>query len=427
MYFDVRAAKLLQPGGHLLVQGCAGLRLVVSASRKTWTYRYKAADGRMKQVSLGQWPAMPVQEAAARWRVLADGKSAGVDPAQEKRQARALQGAPAAGPPTVADVVKAFVAGPLRDGRAPAGYEAARRALQRVLDEDREFARAVAHEVTRAKAFDVIERKKPTPTAAAKLRSLLGAAWEHAQDSGLICEAPNWWREVLRGKLRSKGKVLGGEHQGRQRRVLAVQEVAQLLQWLPNMHSVGADAVVLYLWTAARGAEIFNMRPEHVREEQGVLWWTVAKAQTKNARFENAVDLRVPLLGRAADVVRRRMAGVGLSGWLFEAASGKRYTQHDFSTYVYDLQPYSVKAQARAHRLVLPVSGWTAHHLRKTARTLLAQVGCPNEIGEAIVGHIPKDVVGTYNAYSYDAERLHWLGKLDGLLASLAGDAPARP
>ena len=43
------------------------------------------------------------------------------------------------------------------------------------------------------------------------------------------------------------------------------------------------------------------------------------------------------------------------------------------------------------------------------------------------MGHIPKDVVGTYNAYSYDAERLHWLGKLDGLLASLAGDAPARP
>ena len=96
MYFDVRAAKLLQPGGHLLVEGCAGLRLVVSASRKTWTYRYKAADGRMKQVSIGQWSAMPVQEAAARWRVLADGKSAGVDPAQEKRQARALQGAPAA-------------------------------------------------------------------------------------------------------------------------------------------------------------------------------------------------------------------------------------------------------------------------------------------------------------------------------------------
>ena len=129
MYFDVRAAKLLQPGGHLLVEGCAGLRLVVSASRKTWTYRYKAADGRMKQVSIGQWPAMPVQEAAARWRELADGKSAGVDPAQEKRQARALQGAPAAGPPTVADVVKAFVAGPLRDGRAPAGYEAALRSF----------------------------------------------------------------------------------------------------------------------------------------------------------------------------------------------------------------------------------------------------------------------------------------------------------
>lgn len=39
MYFDARAAKLLQPGAHIVVDGCRGLRLMASATRKTWAYR----------------------------------------------------------------------------------------------------------------------------------------------------------------------------------------------------------------------------------------------------------------------------------------------------------------------------------------------------------------------------------------------------
>ena len=37
---------------------------------------------------------------------------------------------------------------------------------------------------------------------------------------------------------------------------------------------------------------------------------------------------------------------------------------------------------------------------------MLAQLGCINEVAEAIVGHMPKDIVATYNAHTYDAERL---------------------
>lgn len=40
MYFDACAAKALKLGEDIVVQGCPGLRLEVSATRKTWTYRY---------------------------------------------------------------------------------------------------------------------------------------------------------------------------------------------------------------------------------------------------------------------------------------------------------------------------------------------------------------------------------------------------
>ncbi len=66
MRFDPRSAKLLQPGEHLLVDGCPGLRLACNATRKTWTYRYEI-DGRMKQKAFGHWPEMPLHQAVEEW------------------------------------------------------------------------------------------------------------------------------------------------------------------------------------------------------------------------------------------------------------------------------------------------------------------------------------------------------------------------
>lgn len=82
--FNPRAAKLLQPGGHLLVDGCPGLRLVGAASRKTWTYRYKDAEGKLKQVKLGEWPTMSVGDAVSAWNTGREGKRVGEDPAADQ-------------------------------------------------------------------------------------------------------------------------------------------------------------------------------------------------------------------------------------------------------------------------------------------------------------------------------------------------------
>lgn len=412
MQFDARAAKLLQPGQHLVVGGCPGLRLEVTPSTKTWTYRYKSPlDGRMKQAALGQWPRMGIVEAAQAWQEKRQQRGEGVEPGKPKKAApaRAYR---------VSDLIADYLAGHIDAGRGAAGALAARRRLESAIEP---VASRPAASITRSDAFDLLETHKGTPTAAAKLRSLLGGAWDYAMDAGrLDGDVPNWWRVVHRGRLKSRGKIVGGEHQGQSRRVLHANEVKALLAWLPNMHQLGRDCAMMYLWTSTRGVEFLSMRPEHVRKESDGWWWTCPKVATKNARHADAVDLRVPLVGAALKVVRRRMAGVGSSGWLFEDARGEQYTQHDFSTYIYSLQPYSAKAAAReGEGLVLPVTNWTPHDLRRTARTLLASIGCPNEIAEAIMGHMPANIVGTYNLHSYDAERRRWLKLLSQRLESL--------
>lgn len=423
MFFDARAAKLLQPGQHLVLDGCLGLRLVATASRKSWIYRYKQVDtGRMKQVALGQWPAVSAQAAVSQWQALRDQRASGADPVTERRTAKLILAPPEIY--TVRRLVDDYVTGHIENAREPAGALASKRILFSALDEHPEFSSKPAAAVTRGVAFDLLDSRKATPTSAQKLRSLLGAAWDYALDAGrLDGDVPNWWRVVMRGRLKSRGKIVGGQHQGQKRRVLQHAEVATLLAWSAgNMHALGRDALVLYLWTCTRGSELLAIRPEHISQSGDQWWWTVPKAETKNAANVQAVDLRVPLFGQALAVVRRRLDVVGASGWLFEDVRGEQYTQHDFSTYVYNLQPYSPKVVNRQSTggLVLPVTHWSPHDLRRTSRTQLAGLGCPNEIAEAIMGHLPDVIVGIYNAYTYDAERLLWLKRLSDHLAGLA-------
>lgn len=412
MFFDPRAAKQLAPNTHMLIDGCEGLRLEARSTCKTWIYRYKLA-GRMKQTTLGQWPSMSVQAAVVEWQGLRDQKAKGADPKALKK-AKAPSAA-VSHAYSVRTLVMDHITDRIEAGRKAEGAAAARRALERLLDDEPAFAAGTPAEVTRGVAFQILEARKATPTAAAKLRSMLGGAWDYGLDAGKIGgDVPNWWRQVQRGRLKSQGKIVGGKHVGRERRVLHDSELAVLVPWAEaNMHALGRDALIAYLWSCARGSEILSMRPEHLGEERDGWWWTVPKALTKNAAKEFATDHRVPLVGRLLEVVKRRLESVGQSGLLFEDQRGEQYEQKDFGTYVYSLQPYSAKTKARQGQgLVVPVTHWTPHNLRRTSRTMLAAIGCPKEVGEAIVGHLPEEIDATYNAYRYDKERRAWLTKL---------------
>ncbi len=394
MRFDPRSAKLLKPGEHLLVDGCPGLRLNCNATRKTWTYRYEL-DGRMKQKAIGHWPEMPLHVAVGEWEKLRT--------TDRKRNIKAPADY------TVKQLLDDFTVGHLKASRTPDSYKAA----VRILDKASEIWDTPASAVTRAVAFDLLDKYKDIPMAATKLRSLLASAWDYALDAGRIHEdTPNRWRDVMKGRLKSKGKTICGVNVGTQRRALSTEEVGELIKWLPNMNAVSRDATIMYLWTCARGGEILSMQPDHIAEEKDGWWWTIPKSMTKNAKVEDAVDLRVPLFGRSLEVVQRRMAQTPM----FENSDGEPYTQRAFGTYVYGLQPYS----KRHATLRCPVTDWTPHNLRRTSRTLLAALGCPNEIGEAILGHLPAELVATYNVHTYDKERKEWLKLLSDHLDQLS-------
>lgn len=415
MHFDAKAAKQLQPGSHLSI--APGLRLEARASKKTWIYRYRnPLDGRMKQAKIGEWPAMSPAAAIAGWEKMRAARAAGDLVATRK----------ASEPPRPVNVRKvcdAYLVGHVERSRKLKGAKEVRRMLDTMLGD---FANLRADKVTRAEAYAVIDRHAGIPVQASKLKAELGAAWDYAHDAGLLPEtATNWFRLIMRGKLKSAGKKIQGQRI-KGKRVLNESELAALIRWLPNFTRLVDDVLTLYLWTGTRGAEICAMEAHEVREESSVLWWTIPLHKTKNARREGATDLRVPLVGRARSVVLRRIE-LHPSGFLFPArgVANSHVEQKTIQTAVHFHQPYS-ETRPTCSRPRLTVTHWSPHDLRRSVRTLLSSMGCPREIAEAVLGHMQPGIVGVYDRHTFDAERLEWLTKLDLRLEDLANPRPWR-
>jgi integrase len=424
MHFDARAAKLLKPGEHMILDSHPGLRLVCSASRRAWIYRYKSpVTGQMRQTKIGAWPAMSAAAAIAEWEKLRAARDEGREVAAEKRSNRAPSRAtgsapivPEQGPHTVRQVCDDYLVGHVERHRKLKGANEIRRMFDTMLGP---IGHLLPAEVTRARAFDFLSTYSATPVQASKLRTELGAAWDYAYDAGRLAETvPNWWRQIMRGRLRSAGKRIEGKQVGTTKRVLTPSETGILLRWLPNFSDTISDVLTLYLWTATRGAEIMAMEGREITEEGDGLWWTVPKHKTKNANRPGATDLRVPLIGRAETIVRRRLAGSD-DGYLFPSRATEHIEQKVVQSGVHLRQPYS-KTKPRMKRTRLPVTHWAPHDLRRTARTMLAALGCPKEVAESIIGHMLPGVEGVYNLHTYDKERREWLTRLSARLEELA-------
>jgi integrase len=422
MPFDARTAKLLQPGGHIILPEHPGLRLSATSSRRSWIYRYKSpVDAGMRQVKLGEWPAMSYPQAAIEWEKKRNERSAGADPQLQKKTARRMERAAIEAekvrPYMVADLVQDYLAGHIDLNRKPKGRAEVRRVLEA---NTAKIAERPAALLLRSEAFELLQGLSDRPVLAGQVRQEMGAAYDYGLDSGKLPEnTPNYWRQIMRGKLRSKGKKIEGKHIGAVKRVLSEKELGLLVNWLPNFSRTIADALTLYLWTGTRGAEIMSMEKGEITEEPSGLWWTLPKEKTKNARHATATDLRVPLIGRARLIVLRRSEHA--ERYLFTAGTdeGRPIEQKVIQGGVYYHQPYS-KTRSVRERPRLPVTHWSPHDLRRSVRTLLASMGCPAEVAESVLGHMLHGVQGIYNRHSYDAERLDWLTRLDAKLEQLA-------
>jgi integrase len=410
--FDSRAAKQMKPGEFIaFAPEHPGLRLMASHSGRTWTYRYRHPDSNLvKQVKLGAWPAMGLSVAVEAWEKARAERESGGDPGSKARAAKAAKVEAAkvqrdAARETVGWLVEEYLTEVVERSRKPKGARESRRMMERAIGPwrgtpAREFTAAMAHEMISAVAATA-------PRVAAMTRQEMRAAWEHGMVRGAV-SANVFAGRTLGGRLTSKARD----------RYLSDAEARALLRWWrePSTHSrTVSDALELVLRTGLRSGEVCAIHDRELHERQGVLWLDIPANRMKGGQPHST-----PLVGRAREIVEARK---GTGGYLFP----RRDSERPIEQKVLGVEVYATSgrsgAAAYVHRKLCPVKGWAPHDLRRTARTMLAELGCPFEVGEAILAHTLPGVAAVYSRAAHNAARIEWLTKLNNHLDALSNAA----
>lgn len=184
MRFDARVVAKLPAGEHMTFEGFPGLRLQASTSRKSWTYRYKSpVDGRMRQVKLGEWPAMAFTAAIAAWEKNRVERDTGSELSALRRKIEKAAARPSPNHYTVMQLCRDYLQGYVEVNRKTKGAVEVARIFKAMLGPIGEMRAAT---ITRAQAFDFLESYRGTPVLASRLRMELGSAWHYALDAGRL-------------------------------------------------------------------------------------------------------------------------------------------------------------------------------------------------------------------------------------------------
>ena len=70
------------------------------------------------------------------------------------------------------------------------------------------------------------------------------------------------------------------------------------------------------------------------------------------------------------------------------------------------------KLDARLREVLPDMPRWTHHDLRRTARSLMAQIGIADPVAEKVLGHALPGVAGIYNRHRYEVEMADALQRL---------------
>jgi integrase len=185
-------------------------------------------------------------------------------------------------------------------------------------------------------------------------------------------------------------------------RVLKPDEIADLWRVLETMPAHYAACVKVLLLTACRRNEVACM---HTDEIDGSVWRIPAE------RYKTNVEHLVPLV----PAVRKLLPKIK-NGYVFGCASHRHHLAagaaplKSLGNFKEEIDAAIALMRRREHRKPMPA--WTYHDLRRTARTMLAELGVSDEIAERVLGHSNGKIADTYNHHRYLAEKTAALTKL---------------
>lgn len=383
-----------------------GLRVSCGATGvKSFFYRYTSpVTGKLAQVKIGNFPQTSLAAARLKLNELKLLRQEGRCPASElkqEKQFRAIEAEKAKVPElTIQGLVELYLTERIEDrktkdgkiipgARKPKGQAEVRRTLYG--DAVKSLGTQNAAEITRQDVINLINgvvARGATVQAGNVLREL-SLAYEFAIGLGRFDDSFANPALLAKSSLRQTRIKLTN---GRGTRVLSEGELAKFLKWLPGSAYTPTikNVLRLTLWTGCRTGEVCNMAWDDVDLEKG----TIHLRETKTG-----VERYVQLSTQAIDFLK--VLRLNSDKYLFPSQATKKPIQQKYLT--------ENSWRLRESGQMLDMPHWTPHDLRRTVRTGLSRLQCPNEVAEAVLGHTRGGVEGIYNLYTYDVECKKWL------------------
>jgi integrase len=371
-----------------------GLRLRANVNgTKTWMYRYRLGE-KLKQIKLGTWPGMDLAEAREVFLKQRKFREANQDPRLIAARAKAKMQESVAEensrPYTFGAMVEDYLTERVEKDRKRKSSRETRRLLERDLGFLTQLnVEKVTGPLLHQHILNISDR---APDVARVFRQELKRAWQYAVNVGRTDKAC-LINTDMGGRLT----------QGRRERALDKSEVAALLMWIDNYSDTVRDVLKLVLYLGLRSGEVCKLKDEWLRCEPDGWWLVIPRVEMK----KNHSDHWVPLDGVVLEIAKKRKG----NGHWFPSRAGGHIAQKVLGVEVY---AHSGRSAAKTYsgKSICPVKNWAPNDLRKTARSHLAAIGCPFEVGENILHHKIPGVGGLYNQHKYLNEKRYWLQKL---------------
>ena len=128
------------------------------------------------------------------------------------------------------------------------------------------------------------------------------------------------------------------------------------------------------------------------------------------ARYKTKIDFEVPLSGAALGILHEaRRIKLGTAGYVF--TTGGETPISGFSKWKAHFDALMLAERCKIAAAYgddvdkITVPGWTIHDLRRTARSLMSQVGVAPDHAERALGHVIGGVRGVYDRHAYRKEK----------------------
>lgn len=386
-----------------------GLYLVVQPNgRRSWALRYRRlSDRKPRKLTLG-FPSLAVAHRLAREAL--DQVVNGRDPAGERRAQKHI-----VRPPELDDIGEAFKVFLLRHTRARRGgrpiRESTKRETARILGFKRDpndpsnwietgvgvLAKWKGRAVSTIRPADVRDllddQSKRGPVSANRLLATLKLffSWLIRRDPDALQRSPC-------------DAIDPPSPEASRERVLNDAELGALWRAAAAQSYPFGPMIKLLLLTGCRRSEVRAACWRELDLKSGT--WTIPALRSKNG-LPNVV----PITDAMAEILNR-LPRIGSGVVLFTKDGAKAVSSLSKTKRRLD--------QAIAKELGNTPERWVVHDVRRTVRTRLSQLRIPREVAEAVLGHAPPGIVGTYDMYQFIEEKRaaldRWAREIDRIV-----------